>query len=299
MKTHILHRTFLFLLAFSLSACLGPKTPQEVTQAFWSAVIENDAKDAVKYSTLTDTRYYDRFSGNWDEYTPSIGKVTIDKKEAIVVTELTSPANSDMKNRRVTTYLTQRDGEWKVDYDRTKSSVQGGALGSLLNQLSRLGEDLSRQLEASSDQFSKEMDRMGNELEQLSRSFEQEASKTIDKYVDELRQSIRELEESIDRALENEDKNLSENDKRSLQAISDKLEQDNKNLSEPNAQVIAESSRNIGAAQQQLNTIENRSLDKYKDEWHEFGKQFAEDMRKLLEELTSDTNARGAKQYEL
>lgn len=294
MKSHFFRLAVLVLLVMPLHGCMSPQTPQQVAKSFWAAVLDNDTEDAVRYSTLTEPKYYDGFSKKWAGYQPSFGKVTIEKSEASIVSRFASPANSGQDDRSFVTYLVLRDGKWEVDYDRTKQSVQGGALGNLLSTITQLGDDVSKQLEASSDSLKNEMDRMSAELERLSDSSSEQASKIIDKYAAELRKSIEALEESINRALENEDDNLSDHDKRSLQSIADDLEKDRKNLSEPSVEAVSDSTRNIGDAQQQLEDIDNDLLDKYREQWRKLSVQCEEDMRTMLNKLASVSDDNGS-----
>lgn len=289
MKKFVLRPTLLTCLLLSLSACFAPKTPQDVTRAFWEAVLNNNANKAVEYSTLTDPTYYDSFSKDWRGFQPSFGKITIEEKEASVETELASPANSGQDNRRFTTYLVLRNGAWKVDYDQTKNSIHGGPLGELFSKINQLGDDLSWQFLSSAEGFKLDMERMGKELEQMSDSFGQQASKSIEKYAEQLRKSIKALEESINRALEDESNNLSDKDKRALQGIASELDKDSENLSEPSVEAVTEGSKHIGNTQQQLESIDNDALAEYKKEWHELSQQFAEAMRKMMDELSSLT----------
>ena len=289
MKRIVLRLIVLTCFVLLLSACFGPKTPQDVTQNFWNAALNNNAKDAVKYSTLTDTKYYDSFLKDWNGYQSSFGKVTIEEKVASVVSEFSGPANSGQDNRSFTTYLVLRNKEWKVDYDRTKNSIHGGALGDLFSKLGHLGDDLSSQIISSADSFKLEMDRMGKELEQMSDSFGQQASKSIEKYAEQLRNSIKELEDSINRALKEENNNLSDEDRRVLREIAADLDQDSESLSEPSVEAVARGSKKVGEKQKQLEMIGNDSLDEYKKEWRELSKQFEEAMRMMMNELSSLT----------
>jgi hypothetical protein len=294
MKKFVLRLFVLACLGLPLTACFGPKTPQDVTQTFWEAVLNNNAKNAVKYSTLTDPKYHDSFSRDWGGFQPSFGKVTIEEKVASVVSEFTSPANSGQDDRSFITYLILHNEEWKVDYDRTKKSIHGGAIGDLFNKLNQLGDDISRQFESSTDSFKLEMDRMSKELEQISDSFGQQASKSLERYAEQLRKSIKELEQSINRALKEKNNNLSDEDKRVLQEIAADLDQDSKSLSEPSVEAITEGNKNIGETQQQLNTIDNDSLDGYKKEWHELRKQYEQVVRKMTDELSSLAESKNA-----
>ncbi|MEJ2143415.1 MAG: hypothetical protein P8Y24_13905, partial [Gammaproteobacteria bacterium] len=126
MKKRLLSLLALIGLLMTLSACFGPTTPQDVSRTFWEAVISDNAKDAVKYSTLTEIKYYDHFAISWKGFQPSFGKVIIDKQDASIVTEMANPANSGLEPRHFTTYLVMREGKWVVDYDRTNTAIHGG-----------------------------------------------------------------------------------------------------------------------------------------------------------------------------
>jgi membrane-associated HD superfamily phosphohydrolase len=272
-----------------LSSCFTPKTPQEVAQAFWQAVLHNDVKDAVSYSTLTDPKYYDGFAKDWSGYHARWGRVVIDGNSASIVSEFSSPANSGQDDRKFITYLVKRGEAWKVDYDHTKQAVHGGVLGSLIDQIGQLGDDLSKQMNSSADDFKHEMDRMSKQLEQMANTFGEEASKNIDKYAQQLRQSIQELEDSINRALKN-DKDLSEHDRQVLQVAASNLNQDHKKLDEPSTEAVSQCSQNIGKTQQQLETVNSDSVEHYKSEWRDLTRKIERDMRKLLDNLAASQN---------
>jgi hypothetical protein len=246
MKKMILRLIGFIGLVVLLAACFGPKTPQAVSQAFWQAVVNNEADVAVNTSTLTEPKYYDGFAMDWAGYQPAFGKVVIDDKAASIDTEMTGPANSGQANRRFTTYLVLDNREWKVDYDRTKQSIRGGPLGELVDKLDQMGSDLSRQLASSADAFRIEMERLGKELAQLSEQSRQQASKRIEEYAEQLRRSIKALKESINRALEEEDNNLSDDDKRRLREIAADLDQNNERLSEPSVEAVTRGGESVG-----------------------------------------------------
>ncbi len=285
MKKPLLRFGLLLCSVVLLTACFPPKTPQEVAAAFWQAVVEYNADGAVEYSTLTRTEDYDGFSKEWSGFEPTWGKVVIDGDEASVVTELASPVNSGMEDRRFTTYLLREEDKWLVDYARTKQSVQGGLLGSLFGSLSRLGEDMSREFESSARGFQDEMERMSRELEAMSAEIGKKAQENLNQYAEELRQSIKELEESIDRALKDKENELSDEDRRVLKEVAADLEKDRDKLSNPTPENIAESSIDVGQAQIQLESIKNNRVDDYKKQWRDWSEQFERDMQQMLEEL--------------
>lgn len=282
---------FLFLVPFCftllLSGCFGPKTPQEVAKAFWLAVVHNNADVAAKYSTLNKPEEFDGFSMKWDGYQPSWGKVIIDGDQASIVTEFTGPDGSETNHRKCTTYLVRQNDVWKVDYKMTGNDLHGGALGVLFGKLSQLGNDLSKQINSSVAELNVEMDRLSRKLEDMADSFSQQAAKIIDQHAQELQNILQELEESINRALKDDNNHLSDQDRQMMIEVSSDLDASGKRLANPSTATITNSGKTMGMAQQRLGSIDGGLSDDYKKRWHELGKQFEENVRKMLDELTA------------
>jgi hypothetical protein len=169
MKLH-LRVVVLICMALLLSACFGKKTPQEVTEAFWEAVIDNDAKSAVKYSTLTDVQEYDGFSRDWSGLRPVLGKIVIDGEEASIVTELTGSDEAGDVPVKLVTHLVRQDDKWKVDYVRTREELSGGVLGNLLGGLNRLGKQITGKLSAASKDLRTRKEPFGKRQARAARS---------------------------------------------------------------------------------------------------------------------------------
>jgi len=283
-------RYFVLACAISLlSACFAPQSPQEVTQAFWDAVVQGDAEGAVEYSTLTTGKSYDGFDKEWSGYQPTTGKIVIDGNEASVDSRFIRKTDNGKEQRLFTTHLVRRNEVWLVDYARTAEEVRGGVLGNIFGALTQFGNDLSRQLQSSSSDFNADMERMSKELEEKSNALGEEASKNIDKYGEELRQNIEALKESIDRALNDRNKELSNEDRQVLKEVSADLDKDSDNLAEPTAASVAASSKHLGEAQHKLNTIDSATFADYKAQWRELGKQFEERMQEMLDALSAPT----------
>lgn len=281
----------LLCLVLMLSACIGEKTPQEVAHSFWGSVISNDANGAVKYSTLTDVNQYDGFDRDWKGLTPTWGRIVIEGEQASIVSRFSDTENPAHDGLTFATFLVRQDDEWKVDYARTGKELRGGALGQLFGQLKRIGESLSSQFNATSDDLGVKMERLGEELEELSGSLGEQASESIEKYSEGLRRSIDELAESARRALKEHEKQLSEEDRRALQEVVADLDQNSDQLSEPSFQSIAHSRETVTAAQQQLNAIESENIGSFKRQWKEWGGEYEADVRKILGELSAVANS--------
>lgn len=207
------------IVGFLLSSCHTPQTPQQVTQLFWLAVIEDKPDEVVEYSTLLDIKDYDRFSTNWNGFQPDLGKITIENNAASVESQFTPPTGADLKERKLTTYLVMQNEEWKVDYQKTRDEMKAGKAGSLFGKLNQIGKDLQKQLENSAGEFNSEMEQLGEKLQSLSDQVGSDAAEGVEKFADELEESIKELEESIDRALKDDRKQVPEQEGGKLQEI--------------------------------------------------------------------------------
>jgi len=194
------------LIGFLLSSCQSPETPKQVTQHFWQAVIEDKPDEVVKYSTLVDVKDYDRFSMNWSGFQPSLGKITIENNTASVASQFIPPTGTDLKERKLITYLVMQNEAWKVDYQKTSDAMKTDKASSLFEKLNQIGEKLQKQLGDSADDLNAEMEQLGEKLKELSDQVESDAAKGVEKFADELEKSIKELEESIDRSLKDDRK---------------------------------------------------------------------------------------------
>lgn len=283
-----LSRIVLLSTLLLLSACMGPKTPQEVTEAFWAAVIADHGEDAVRYSTLDKVEEYDAFGQKWTGFHHSLGKVEIEGEQATVKVKLSSPASSGQDDRKVTTYLVLHNEEWKIDYQRTGEVLRGGVLGKLFGDLSKLGDNLSKQFNNTATEFNAEMERMGKEFEALSNSLNQQANTELEKYAEELRNEIDKLAESVRRALEQHKRELSHDDRRVLTEVAVDLQQQHDNLDHPTMQSISTSSRDIGKAQQRLQGIDDDAIRDYQQQWSEWSKRLKGEMQRFLDALNAD-----------
>ena len=277
----------LMCLALLLSGCLGPKTPQDVAKAFWQAVIDNDAHGVVKYSTLSKPEDFDGFAMDWHGFTPAWGKIIIDGDKASIVTEFTRASGSKNDNRKCVTYLVRRNDVWQVDYKLTANDLHGGPLGSLFGKLNQLGNELSRNLDASVKELNVEMERLSRKLQDMADTFSRQASEIIDKHAQELQKLMQDLKDSINRALKDDDNHLSDKDRQVMTEVAADLDVNSKNLSNPSAEAITQSNNNMGMAQQRLDSINSDVSDDYKQRWQALGRQFEEVMRNMLDELAT------------
>ena len=270
-----------------LGGCFGPKTPQEVNEAFWKAVVADDARKVVKYSTLTMEDAFDAFSKEWKGYEPAWGRVVIDDDEASIVADFYNPDSTGDNRRRLVTYLVRRDGVWLVDYARTAQSVRGSLMGQFLSDLESFQDELAMQFDESSQAFRAEMDRLNAEAEALADSLGREAEETLEDYAKAMRRTIKDLQESIDRALSDKDRELSDHDRRVLREVSHDLEASREALDEPSVGTIVASGQTVAVSRARLETTDEGVLADYQAQWREWADTFRQQMEAMLQDISA------------
>jgi hypothetical protein len=289
--------TSVFLIAM-VTACTAPRTPQEAAEAFWESVVADDAHGVVRYSTLEDAGEYDGFGQEWKGLKPSWKKIVIEGDKAEIVTEFVAPGTPEDERREVVTYLVRKDGQWTVDYARTAEGMHGGVFSTLMGELGRIGQQLSEQFSASSEvirgDMQREMESMRARMQTLSESLGRRANERIERYGETLREQIDELAESVKEAREENEGRLSKEDKRVLDEVAGDMQTQSDALSDPDADRVAEGSESAAEAQQKLLTIDEKSLEKYKEQWEAWREGFEAQARQFLDEL----NAQLARQKE-
>ena len=166
-----------FLFLFSLSACESKKTPTETTQAFWSAMAKNNLKVAKRYCSSQSKVLPSSSNTLFKESVFTYGKITIDGNQATVEAKITPPFN---KRSSFTTFLIKENDIWKIDCQRSSSSLVGSQLvDDFFKNLNEFGKNLNNQLEQQLPLIEKEIEKFGQELE-----------KQIDRFKNELKKSL-------------------------------------------------------------------------------------------------------------
>lgn len=256
----------LFALVF-LAGCSGPKTPQEVAEAFWQAVAENDTDEVMEFSTLSVPADFDAIAGDWTGAQPSFGRVVIDEGEATIVTRVPAPDAPNGQPRELLTYLVDGVEGWQVDYQRTTDTLLNPSpLSSLMGELNRLGEKLAASFSSSSDDLEARMNELARQLEQYSADMESKAEAAIETFAERLQEAIEGLEESINDAIEDEG-SAPPQDRIILEQASMSLEREVEALEEPTMEVLAKTSRTLAETGERFTQLSAQTYDKYQDEW--------------------------------
>jgi hypothetical protein len=171
-------KTGLFIVwMFLLSACETPKTPEQVTAAFWQAMTEKDEETAIQFVTTDSQALVSTDTHELPENASvETGRIVIENQHASVETFIV-PQDANHLPQSFYTEL-QKEGEtWKVDFRKTVSAIPGYALGHLFKGLKDIGENLNKQLEEQMPLFEKEIESYGRELEKQMQEFEKKLEK--------------------------------------------------------------------------------------------------------------------------
>ncbi len=189
----------ILIASIFLTACEDePKTPSEVTQAFWMALETKNMGQLKHFISEQSLR---------EEYTAEdivsvskarFGKILIDGRIAEVETTVT--VESDQPEEvSLNTQLVKENEKWKVDYQATIDEINStGKLSQVIRELRVLGEqfskDLSKEFESSMNELDKTMPEIENNIKHL--------GEQIKEHVPELRQQFEDLAEQLEQALE-------------------------------------------------------------------------------------------------
>jgi hypothetical protein len=274
---------FLVFSVLMATGCSRPESPQEVSEAFWQAVLEEDAEAAADYSTLVDEAAFDGFEQQWQNVSIEWGRVVIDDKLARVTTTLSGLEGQNEATESLT-YLVRKGDDWLVDYYRTGDALkQGPVWGSLVGQLEKLGEDLKSRWANQSDEMAVELERLGRELQQQAQSMNEDMSALAEEYGDQLSQHLEELSESLREALKSTP-SATPQDRRTLNETVIRLEDQREQLSEVNLKTLAESTATAAEAQLQLGEL-SEEFAAYKAEWRQRVVDMQAEMAEFLENL--------------
>jgi hypothetical protein len=128
-------------LCILLSACANNQpSQQEVALDFWSAMA---AKDLAKAKTYAKPGTMDGVTANIDSNVDKIDiKPAVEKNGVTVVpTTVIATENGEQKSRAFDTVLEQEGGEWKVNFEKTTTSMMGFSMQQMMEGMGKaMGE---------------------------------------------------------------------------------------------------------------------------------------------------------------
>ncbi|MDX1457163.1 MAG: hypothetical protein R3276_06215 [Marinobacter sp.] len=272
----------LILSTVLLSACMGPETPQEVSGAFWQAMIEGDAGDSAELSTLVNEAAYDGYERDWAGATLSWGRVVIDGDEATVETTIEGLTEEDGDPLETTTYLVRMDDQWLVDYHRTGDALSGNRLfNQMFGELERFSRKLQSRFTEQSNDAAIELERLAQDLEKQMSLAGDRMSILVEEYGKQLEKSLEALSKSIEEALK-EHPSAAPDDKRTLNEAVIRLDRQREDLEEPTLQNVAQGSQTLADTQLSLATLGDE-FEGYKRTW----RTQVEELKHKLDRLMS------------
>ena len=271
---------FAVIALLVLAGCSKPETPQQVAEAFWQAVAENDADAVAELSTLSSPDDFDGFRKDWTGIEPSYGRVVIDEREATVVTRLPPEYGKEGEHQELITFLIKEAETWQVDYDRTEDALlRPSMFGNLMGELNKLGEKLSSSFSSSSDDIEASMNEFARNFEAYSAKVERKTRDAVEDFGALMQQAIEKLQESINEALEQGEQATPE-DRVILEQASRSLSKEVESLEEPTMETLAQASRTLAKTGERFTQLSAQTYNRYKDDWEA-----------QLEEIRAETNA--------
>jgi gas vesicle protein len=284
MKTCLRNIPALLLLALLLTGCSDPETPQEVTQAFWAAVLEGDAKKAAELSTLVDQNGFDAYALEWDGAKVSWGRVTVDGQAASIDTVFSDLPQMKGEELETTTHLVRINDQWQVDYHRTGDDIATDVrVGGLMGSVRDLGDKLRSRLADESERASQELDRLAAELSAYSEKTRKEISALIEQYGDNLRQRMDQLSRSLDEALE-QNPSATEEERDTLEQAQEDLQRQQQALDEDEPDSIAAVSKELSRIQQQLSELSGQSFEHLREQLQRWSRELNRELEQLNQE---------------
>jgi len=263
-----------------LAGCSKPETPQEVAAAFWQAMADNDVGDVVELSTLTDEAQFDAYKRDWTNAVPSFGRVVIEEREATIVTRLPTEEGASGERLELETYLVSTAEGWLVDYERTGDAILNPSpFSGLMGQINSLGEKLSASFARSSEDLEARMNELSRDLEAYSDELRIRAESAMEDFAEALQEAMKDLEESLNESLEENDQAPRE-DQVILEQASRDLDQKAEALDEPTAEHLAEATRAVADAGENLSRLSSDTWAQYREQWEA-----------RLDEIRADTEA--------
>lgn len=284
MHVAIIRLITLLLAAALLASCeKKPATVEEVSSVFWQAVIANDEDAVAAYSTLQSAAEYDAFNRSWENMTPNLGAQFIDGDHAQVNTRITMSTAAAASHLEFVTYLVKGERGWRVDYARTAEAVRiSGAVVDFVSRMASLGENIQRQLEASSADLASRLTLFVDQLDKLSGHYRQRADRAIDEAAASMGRLLEEFTTSLQEAMEELDQSPGGEASRSqLEESADSLQSSSEALQNPSIDSIASTGQQLIIVSDKLARLGDQKLQHYRRRWEQLAEEFRQELASL------------------
>jgi hypothetical protein len=168
----------LFCLLFMLSGCQAVLSPEQVTLAFWEAMVQGNLESARKHATQ-ETQHLVTKQQNLEGASIKTGEVVINGTNATVSTIMTLKKPENNKLLSFNTVLLKENDLWKVDYQKTLNNLSILPFGELFNSLRAIGDTINKELEQQIPLFEKQIKSFSEELIRQLDEFRRNLEKSI------------------------------------------------------------------------------------------------------------------------
>lgn len=177
-------RRFLSLLlivfsVFFISACTQqrPNTPQAAAQAFWTAALKGDTETAKQLLTPQSRANFKVILYNQKDFV-ELGEQRITATQAEILTQITQHKDNQQNKTALRTILLNQNGQWLVDFDKTRDSMLGSELQSVIEQLSKtMRETIDKGVKVMGESVKEELQQMEHSLQDALDDLNQEIDK--------------------------------------------------------------------------------------------------------------------------
>ncbi|NOT11783.1 MAG: hypothetical protein HOP23_08135 [Methylococcaceae bacterium] len=149
----------LFCLLFLFTACQAPKSPEDVTSAFWTSLIKANIVEAKQYATKNTQPLITEQETRTNTVLHT-GEIVINAQLATVETIMTE----NDRTFSFDTALVKENDQWKVDYQQTLLNISAMPFNGIMKNLEQLGNDLNEKLEQQMPLFEKQIESFGEQL---------------------------------------------------------------------------------------------------------------------------------------
>ncbi|MCP3851311.1 MAG: hypothetical protein GY694_13875 [Gammaproteobacteria bacterium] len=160
-----------------------PNTPLTVAQAFWSAALKGDTEAAKQLMTPQSRPNFKLILRNQKDFV-ELGEQSISMTEATILTQITrhssnaSGNDSHQTKTALRTILINQNGQWLVDFNKTRDSMLGSELQSVIDKLSQtMRETIDKGVKVMGDSVKDELQKFDQSLQETLQDLNQEIEK--------------------------------------------------------------------------------------------------------------------------
>jgi hypothetical protein len=156
-----------FVIVILMTACSKPRpnTPMTVAQAFWTASLDGDVQTAKQYLTPQSRPNFKIILKSNKDFV-ELGEQSITVDQAEILTQLTQHHGEKVNQVALRTVLVNIQGQWFIDFDKTRDSMLGSELQSALDQLtSTMMETIDKSVKVMGESMRDELQEMERSLQ--------------------------------------------------------------------------------------------------------------------------------------